>query len=169
MNSEQVLRELKTDLPPDILYTQEICWKFQQLYFALKDCLALNGLDYCPHPQSNRRSHGTLDTLYSYEYNSSRAKSMLDSDLMSSRDNLVVSMGEGGTEPPATYNSHQDSYYKERSIANQVCNWFRTEDRFCGKMGQDIGEEIMNYNDGCSDLTIPDMKRVKTFHIVFGK
>ena len=57
-SDEAAIRDLRQDLPPSVLYSEEALSGPHTLYRILRDYLVVKGCQYKQHPKSNRITYG---------------------------------------------------------------------------------------------------------------
>ena len=144
---------LRADLPPEVLYAREMLQGPTVLYRLIRDYLVVKGLSYTPHPTTNRISHGLVSMLY-----------------VDDTDRMLANQGLTSSASGSTQGSHQSFpptiEAPNSKISHNISSRFKKEDRYTGKIGEDIHDEINSYRDCAQDFHLSDEQMLRFFHNV---
>ena len=148
------ISNLREDLPPEVLYAKEMLRGPTVLYRLIRDYLVVKGLAYTPHPTSNRISHGLVNMIY-----------VDNTDRILANQSLI-------SPPPGSTQGSQQSFPQTNEapnskIAHNISSRFKKDDRYTGKIGEDIQEAINNYRDCAEDFHLGDEQMLRFFHNIF--
>ena len=175
--SEVLITRLREDLPVEVLYDLEYIRGPSTLYRILRDYLVFNGLQCSQHEGSNRIVMGLPATLYDSEADKSKAYEAVASCATAAS---VAETSAGAMAGPvrgtanselrsngnaSSASSHHDN--ETRRIAHSIALRLRSEDKFSGKLGEDLNEANNLYLDSANDYELNQEHRLKYFHNIF--
>ena len=157
---ENCVMQLREDLPPGTLYSQEMVNGPTTLYRLLRDYLVLKGCHYQQHPESNRISFGLPGTLYDNQ---------VDRDIALQALRNARSTITSNNQPEVVNNSRVTTMHEEPStrVAHNMAVRFKGYEKFSGKMGEDLEEHINNHIDAAKDYRLTLEQRLDFFHHIF--
>lgn len=158
--AEDCIDALRDDLPPEVLYSKELLKGPTTLFRILRDYLTVKGLHYTAHARSNRIAYGLVDMFFTDI-----------PDRIVANANLSAS--HSASTSPSINNSNQSSQPQsshlslDSKIAHNIASRFKREERYSGKIGEDIKEVIDNYCDAADDYNLSDEQKLRYFHNIF--
>ena len=158
-SDEDCINTLRDDLPPEVLYSSELLKGPTTLFRILSDYLMVKRLQYTPHPRSNRSAYGLVDMFFVDVPDCIIANANL-SACHSSSTSSSVNHSNQSSQP--TSHLSMDS-----QIAHNIASRFKREERYSGKIGEDINEVIDNYCDAADDYNLNEDQKLRYFHNVF--
>lgn len=158
-SNEECINTLRDDLPPEVLYSTELLKGPTTLFRILRDYLAVKGLTYSPHPRSNRIAYGLVDMFFTDVPDRIIANANLSANHSSSTS---PSVNHSNQSSQPTSHLGMDS-----KIAHNIASRFKREERYSGKIGEDINEVIDNYCDAADDYNLNEDQKLRYFHNVF--
>ena len=159
LSNEECINTLRDDLPPEVLCPTEFLKGPTTLFRILRDYLTVKGLQYTPHPRSNRIAYGLVDMFFVDVPDRIIANASL-SACHSSSTSPSVNHSNQFSQPT----SHLSMDLK---IAHSIASRFKREERYSGKIGEDINEVIDNYCDAAGDSNLNEDQKLRYFHNVF--
>ena len=150
--NEVLITHLREDLPVEVLYDQEIIRGPSTLYRVLRDYLVFNGLQYAQHEGSNRIVMGLLGILYESEADKKKAYDAVmncptSASVAETSAGAMASTVRGAANPELRNGgniSHASSHLdtEMRRIAHHIAQRFKSDEKFSGKLGEDLNEAI---------------------------
>ena len=161
-SNEECIQRVREEIPVECMFSRMNLTGPTTIYRILRDYLVLNGFQYSAHPQTSHRaiSMGIAHSLLEY-----------DEDKNVAYQNWATRVGHPDnshtTNNDGNHQGRNQNGMEERHIAHNLSNRFRKDDKFTGKLGEDIDEFIANYDDAVSDFALSGIQQLKYFHLVF--
>ena len=158
-SNEECINTLRDDLPHEFLYSTELLKGSTTLFRILRDYLVVKGLQYTPHPRSNRIAYGLVDIFFTDVPYRIIANANL-SAYHSSSTSPSVNHGNQSSQP----SSHLSM---DSKIAHNIASRFKREERYFGRIGEDINEVVDKCCDAADDYNLNEDQKLRYFHNVF--
>jgi hypothetical protein len=148
---DECICDLREDLlPPSLLYSGKSVPSATILHRLLRDYLQLKGMVYTQSTESTRITYGLVTMLYESESDCDTALALLRSAQLSTSDNAT------------------NAYSSEPSnkIAHSMATRFKAEQKFAGKLGEELSEYISNNKDAANDYNLSAKQKLDYMHRV---
>ena len=121
----ECITSLREDLPPEVLYSNEVIKGPTMLFRILRDYLSLKGLTYSQHPMSNRISHGLVNMFYV----DPSEQHLAMQNFAPPQASNSVHHNQASSSPTQGTMSNVTS---DQKLAHNVASRFKREDRYTG-------------------------------------
>jgi hypothetical protein len=138
---------LREDLSPSLLYSGKAVSGATILHRLLRNYLQLQGMVYTKSTESTRIIYGLVTVLYESESDCDTALGLLRSAQLSTSD--AVSARSAVNNATHAYSSEPS-----RKTAHSIATRFKAEQKFTGKLGDDLTEYISNFMDAAIDYNL---------------
>jgi len=165
---EVAVQALREDISAEVLYSDEMLRGPTTLFRILRDYLRHYGLEYSQGPGSNRISNGLVNMFLVFDEDKQFAFGQLSKFHLRANPSGESSHSQPG-QSHSSGATHESSGAEgnERKLAQSLSSLFRREDRFSGKVGEDINEFINSYSEACLDFEMNATQKLKFFHRIF--
>lgn len=164
LEPEEIVSSIREEFPPEILYSKGALSENHAIYTILRDYLVQNNMPYIPLPHKNRVIFGLANSLY---------------DNQEDKDTAVRHCkGQFNQQPIDVHGDNQARYHdsnRQRTtesnqvkLANHMSNRFKENDKYNGKLGENLSEAISNYREACRDYELTLDQRLAFLHHLFG-
>jgi hypothetical protein len=148
---------LREDFPPSLLYLGKAVLGATILHCLLCNYLQLKGLVYTQSTESTRITHGLITMLCELQSDCDTALTLLRNAQPSTSD--AVSTGSAVNNNTPAYSSEPST-----KIAHSIATRFKADQKFTGKLGEDLTEFISNYMDAANDYNLSAMQKLDYMH-----
>ena len=164
-----LLEDLREQLPADFAFSIENLSGPPKLYKILRDYLLVHNFAYRKHPDSNRIALGLIHSfLENEEQNLALENYKARSNTSPPPTNNVIQQVQNHNERPKQDDVIADrAIQDERRLANNLSSRTQKEDRFSGKIGEDIMQFLAEYDDLSKDFALSEDQKLKYFHLIF--
>jgi hypothetical protein len=150
ISDSECLDGLRDDLPTSLLYSRKAFSGATILHHLLRNYLQLKRVIYSQSTESNRITFGLVDMLYDSQSDRTAALTLLRNAASTSVDAKSPNVGDGNAT------SHSEPASK---IAHSMATRFKIEQKFTGKLGEDLTEYISNYMDAANDYNLTNQQK----------
>jgi hypothetical protein len=147
MSDAECIAGLREDLPPSLLYSWKSTGGTTILHRLIRNYLQIKGAVYTQSTESNRITFGLVPMIYDSQIDQDAASTLLRSFTQSISDNASTGTGGGSMNIPR-------SSEPVSRIAHSMATRFKTDQKFTGKLGEDLTEHINNFMDAASDYNL---------------
>lgn len=161
-SNEECIQGLQDDLTVEMLFQEEVLRGPTTLFRLLRDYIVTKGFNYVPCPGSNRIIKGIANSFFDTsdkEYAFGCLENLRNPIQVSGSTSQVVST-------PSRNNVNQNGE-DERKIAHSIAQRFKRDERFTGKLGEDINEFLSNYNEAALDYNLSQSQKFRYVHNLF--
>lgn len=155
--NQACIEDLKQDLTVELLYCEENIKGPILLFRLLRDYLVLKGLRYQEDPENRRIMYGLIESFLDSDTDKAYARQRL----ASKNSNTTAA---SATDVPYT---RMPEHHDDRKIAHNMAVRFKKDDKFSGKIGEDVNEYIFNYKEAAIDYELSTDQMLKYFHNLF--
>lgn len=157
---QEIINALRKDMQPHLLYHPDVSSGRTTTYQFSKDYMELNDVSYTVHTSVCRASGGLVNMIYLEEADKSRTFALSENPSTSISTTL----------PLTFYVRIYSSYFNHRlqrrlkgtKLVHGITKQLKKEDRFTGKIGEDVNEYIANYIDICNDINVHNDLQLET-------
>lgn len=160
--NEDCINGLQEDLTVEMLYCDEIIRGPTTLFRLLRDYLVLKGFRYRQHPDTNKLTYGLAVSFFTCEEDREYALQQLKS----LRAHPGAAEPRANVEVPVVHNPAREQE-NERRIAHNMSQRFKREEKFSGKLGEDILEYLKTYEEACMDYKLSEPQVLQYLHNLF--
>lgn len=162
LSDAEYVAGLREHLTTETLLNPEILIGPSTLYRILRDYLLRKGFGYVSHPSSSRIYKGLANCFLEDEDGKTYAFSIVDN----LRNDTPTPSGQTCVITQMTDTSRNDND-SERKLAHSLSQRFKKEERFTGKLGENIEEYFDNYKTASEDYALTEQQKFRYLHNLF--
>lgn len=156
-NDEDCIRLRQEDFLMQVMYNKEILRSTTIVFIILIEYLELKCLTYHSHSDTNRVKFGLIYMFLTREDEKQEDNSIYFACRTSQTDSTTQSSNN-----PTHFKKHQNG---NDGGLNHLCNSFQKDERFTGRIVEDINEWIQNYKDAALDYKLDETQKLCFFQI----
>lgn len=163
LSNKECIEGLQEDLPVELLYSEDVIRAPTILFRLLRDYIVLKGFEYTQHPANNRIIYGIAFSFFDNGDDSDFALQRLAS-IRGGAPNAAQVAPPVLHAPVANLAREQED---ERRLAHNISQRFKKDDKFTGKLGENLQDFLNNYEEACIDYSFTPEQKLKYLHNLF--
>lgn len=164
LSNAECVSGLREDLPPTVLYSPDALQGPAILHRLLRQYLHLKEIIYIQHPDNNRIIYGLPSMIYNNETDCELALNSLRNQTKTSNQssNTHISLEEG------IQNTLSIGERSAGRMAHNMATRFKmADDKFSGKLDENLTEYLNNYMDASNDYGLTSQQQFNYLHHLF--
>jgi hypothetical protein len=164
LENDECISGIREDLPPNVLYSPDALQGPATLHRLLRHYLQLKNAVYTQHPENNRIIFGLISMIYNNESDCEVALNYLRSQRTSSNQSSIFQSSlEDGVQ-----NALSIGEKSAGRIAHNMATRFKlADDKFSGKLDENLTEYLNNYMDASNDYGLTLQQKFNYLHHLF--
>ena len=163
------MERLREDLPVETLYSFEVLKGTTFVFRIIRDFLRAEVVEYNRHPATDRISWGLVKLLYPETEDIDFTYERLVQHKKSSRASMPTNKEIERQAGPPVHSYSLGRRDSEARAAHNMALRFKNQDKFAGKLGEDLPEHINNYIDAAQDYNLDQTNKLASFHNAFDR
>ena len=164
LSNAECISGLREDLPPTVLYSPDALQGPATLHRLFRQYLNLKEVIYIQHPDNNRIIFGLPSMIYNNEADREFALNSLRNQTTTSNQssNTHISLEEG------IQNTLSIGETSAGRLAHNMATRFKmADDKFSGKLDENLTEYLNNYMDASNDYGLRSQQQFNYLHHLF--
>jgi hypothetical protein len=164
LSDDDCIAGIREDLPPNVLYASDALQGPSTLHRLIRQYLQLKGAVYTQHPENNRITFGLTSMIYDNEADREVALTSLRSQ-RNPASHISTSQSSQATGTERIHNSGEN--FSGRVAHNMATRFKSSDDKFSGKLDENLTEYLNNYMDACQDYSLTPQQKLDYLHHMF--
>ena len=173
MSNEECIKCLRKYFPPNVLYNPDALRGPHLFHRIFRDFIVLKGITYRQGTLSNRTVHGVPGSFYDTAENKDQAINFIS--YITNVTHQVRTEG-GQVSPQSTPSSNTTIHERhnasivESKMSHNVATHIKSDDKFSGKLDENLKEYISNYLEVSKDYKLlPEQNRAYLHNVFKGE